>query len=104
LMKALNYLTSEQLQKLGQAALNKASEIKISDEESCSDEEGNISTSSKAYDDIADADKETIEDFLYQLATKFRKRAVDEDDSYFDESAESLDNAAAFLMGRGRPY
>ena len=40
LMKALNYLTSEQLQKLVQAALNKASEIKISDEESCSDEEG----------------------------------------------------------------
>lgn len=35
LMKALNYLTSEQLQKLGQAALNKASEIKISDEENC---------------------------------------------------------------------
>lgn len=67
-------------------------------------QEGNISTSSKAYDDIADADKETIEDFLYELATKFRKRAVDEDDSYFDESAELLDNAAAFLMGRGRPY
>jgi hypothetical protein len=35
LMKALNYLTSEQLQKLGQAALNKADQIKISDEENC---------------------------------------------------------------------
>ena len=35
LMKALNYLTSEQLQKLGQAALNKAGKIKISDEEDC---------------------------------------------------------------------
>ena len=34
LMKALNYLTSEQLQKLGEAALKKAGEIKISDEES----------------------------------------------------------------------
>jgi|GEM_PF-6114838 len=35
LMKALNYLTSEQLQKLGQAALDKAGKMKISDEESC---------------------------------------------------------------------
>lgn len=34
LMKALNYLTSEQLQKLGQAALDKASDIRVSDEES----------------------------------------------------------------------
>lgn len=33
LMKALNYLTSEQLQKLGQAALDKAGEIRVSDEE-----------------------------------------------------------------------
>ena len=33
LMKALNYLTSAQLQKLGQAALDKADQIKISDEE-----------------------------------------------------------------------
>ncbi len=35
IMKALNYLTSEQLQKLGQAALDKADEIRISDEEGC---------------------------------------------------------------------
>jgi hypothetical protein len=34
-MKALNYLTSAQLQKLGQAALDKADQIKISDEEDC---------------------------------------------------------------------
>lgn len=33
LMKALNYLTSEQLQKLGQAALDKAGDIRVSDEE-----------------------------------------------------------------------
>ena len=33
LMKALNYLTSEQLQKLGDAAMKKAGDIKISDEE-----------------------------------------------------------------------
>lgn len=35
IMKALNYLTSAQLQKLGQAALDKADQIKISDEEDC---------------------------------------------------------------------
>ena len=35
IMKALNYLTSTQLQKLGQAALDKADQIKISDEEDC---------------------------------------------------------------------
>ena len=35
IMKALNYLTSTQLQKLGQAALDKADEIRISDEEDC---------------------------------------------------------------------
>lgn len=53
---------------------------------------------------IATADKETIEDFLYELAEAFRARSIEEEDSHFDECAEKLDDASAHLAGRGRPY